>query len=163
MRDFDLAKETEPGFHRIAWDLVSGPEPKGGKGGKGGKGKGKFGPPGQLLKPGSYRVVLEADGTQHARTLTVEADPRTRASGSAEGRGMFRHHAGAQERRLVQPGQESPQFGDHLAFDLVVPQAAKLPCGADDDLQVPFPRRRLAAIEHPLPDAVEQDEVRQLG
>ncbi len=31
VRELDLAKEKEPGMHRIEWDLVSGPAPKGGK------------------------------------------------------------------------------------------------------------------------------------
>src|SRR5260221_201424 len=42
-------------------------------------------------------------------------------------------------------------------------QTAKLSGGADDDLQIPFSRRRLAAIENPLADAVEQNDVRQFG
>jgi photosystem II stability/assembly factor-like uncharacterized protein len=86
VREFDLAKEMEPGFHRINWDLVSGPEPKKGKDGMGGKGKGKFGfaPPGQMAKPGAYRVVLELNDFEVSRsTLTIEADPRSRVPGSS--------------------------------------------------------------------------------
>ncbi len=77
VRDFDLAKEREPGFHRIGWDLVAGGEPKGAKG------KTPFTPYDQPVRPGAYRVVLSVDGVEQARTLTVEADPRSGRPGSA--------------------------------------------------------------------------------
>jgi hypothetical protein len=76
IRAFDLAKEKEPGFHRIGWDLVRGKATKEEKGTP-------FTPYEQPVKPGTYRVVLDADGVEHARFLTVEADPRTRSPGSA--------------------------------------------------------------------------------
>ena len=42
-------------------------------------------------------------------------------------------------------------------------QAAELPGGADDDLHVVFARRDLAAVEQPLADAIDQDDVRQVA
>ena len=71
-------KAKEPGLHRVAWNLASGPPPKGGKG----KGKAPFTPAGQPVKPGTYRVALDADGAEHARILTIEPDPRTRTAGT---------------------------------------------------------------------------------
>jgi len=76
VRAFDLTKEKEPGFHRVGWDLVRG------KAAKEEKGK-PFTPYEQPVKPGTYRVVLDADGVEHTRLVTVEPDPRTRSPGSA--------------------------------------------------------------------------------
>src|SRR5205807_2426516 len=75
VRDLDVAKEKEPGIHRIAWDLIAGGAPKEDK-------KPPFTPYGQPVKPGNYRVMLNADGVEHARILTVEADPRSGKAGS---------------------------------------------------------------------------------
>jgi photosystem II stability/assembly factor-like uncharacterized protein len=85
LRTFDLAKETEAGLHRITWDLSTGTQKKGGKvvPGKGGAGKGKGGKGGGGALPnppagtGRYRVVLEVNGVEIARVITIEADPRT--------------------------------------------------------------------------------------
>jgi photosystem II stability/assembly factor-like uncharacterized protein len=79
VKDLDLSKEKEAGVHRIGWDLALGPAPKGKKGKFGPKGKGG---PGRFAKPGTYRLVLDADGVQFVRALTVEADPRTQTAGS---------------------------------------------------------------------------------
>lgn len=76
VRDFDLAKEKDAGFHRIVWDLVAGGEPKDGKD------KTSFTPYGQPVKPGVYRVQHTVDGVTHSRLLTVEADPRLGRPGS---------------------------------------------------------------------------------
>jgi hypothetical protein len=76
VRDLDVSKAKDPGMHRIAWNLVAGPAPKDAKG------KTSFTPYGQPVKPGIYRVVLSADGVDHARPLTVEADPRIGTPGS---------------------------------------------------------------------------------
>ncbi|MBI1832187.1 MAG: PAS domain-containing protein [Planctomycetes bacterium] len=76
VRDFDLGKEKDAGFHRVVWDLVAGGEPKGGKD------KTSFTPYGQPVKPGVYRVQLTIDGVTHSRLLTVEADPRLGRPGS---------------------------------------------------------------------------------
>ena len=76
VREFDLAKEKDSGFHGIAWDLTAGEAKKQGKGG--GKKKDAvagFGP-GTVLPAGVYRIQLEVDGQSFAQTLTVEADPR---------------------------------------------------------------------------------------
>ncbi len=88
VRTLDVTKETEPGIHRVTWDLSS--EPQGGKGkgkaalkGKGmsqgsaiaGKGPQPGGPP---AKPGIYRVMLVADGQEQSQTLVIEPDPHQR-------------------------------------------------------------------------------------
>ena len=79
VRELDLAKEKEPGMHRIEWDLVSGPAPKGGKAKES---KTRYTPLGQPVKPGAYIVVFDVDGTTHQRLLTVEADPRNNRVGT---------------------------------------------------------------------------------
>jgi photosystem II stability/assembly factor-like uncharacterized protein len=103
LHKFDLEKETEAGWHRITWNLVSGPGQKGKKGGKQGamspaqtpgktqvKGPGKTGKSpavfagAQMLKPGVYVLALEVDGTVHQRLFSVEADPRTQTPGVTE-------------------------------------------------------------------------------
>ena len=76
VRDVDVAKESEAGMHRVGWDLVAGSAPKEDK-------KTPFTPYGQPVKPGTYRVLLNADGVEHVRTLTVEADPRSGKAGSS--------------------------------------------------------------------------------
>src|SRR5262249_11396322 len=80
VRSLDVAKEKDAGMHRVNWDVVSGAAPKGPKGKQK---KAPLTPPGQAVKPGTYVVVLEADGVTSARPLTVEADPRTQRAGSA--------------------------------------------------------------------------------
>jgi hypothetical protein len=76
VRDFDVSKEKEAGFHRIAWDLVSGPAPKEKTS------KPAFTPYAQPVKPGIYVLALEVDGAAYQRLLTVEPDPRTRTAGT---------------------------------------------------------------------------------
>jgi hypothetical protein len=86
VREFDLAKEKEPGIHRIRWDLVGGgtsgaakeKKTKQAKQGKQGAAAG-----GQPVKPGVYLVVLNVDGDVQRRLLTVEPDPRTKTAGIA--------------------------------------------------------------------------------
>ncbi len=80
VRDLDVAKEKEAGFHRVAWDLVSGPAPKGEKGKPS---RPHFTPYKQPVKPGVYVVTLDADGSTFTRPLTVEPDPRTHTPGTA--------------------------------------------------------------------------------
>jgi photosystem II stability/assembly factor-like uncharacterized protein len=75
-----LQVKTDPGLHKIIWDLrtiaqqnmppapAKGPQPKG----KAAAGQQPLGPPAQ---PGTYRVVLTVDGTEYAQSLRVEPDP----------------------------------------------------------------------------------------
>jgi photosystem II stability/assembly factor-like uncharacterized protein len=106
VRDVNVAKEMDPGFHRVTLDQGGDGKKQGkgggGKGGKGGgaafKGKGKgegkqpgqpteapkggpfaFGGP-QQIKPGVYRVILTADGQDYIQTLVVEPDPSQRGA-----------------------------------------------------------------------------------
>ena len=78
VRDIDVSKEKDAGFHRIAWDLSTNPPPKEDKGKPK---KMPFTPFGQAVKPGVYRVVLSADGVDHPRLVTIEPDPRTKLPG----------------------------------------------------------------------------------
>jgi hypothetical protein len=94
VRELDMAKEHDAGFHRVSWDLVSGTAPakkksmeespmeKKAKQGKGKKGAAGAVPGGQAAKPGTYVVVLDADGDVHRRLLSIEADPRTKTAGT---------------------------------------------------------------------------------
>jgi photosystem II stability/assembly factor-like uncharacterized protein len=77
VRELDLAKEKEAGMHRVGWDLVSGKEPAEAKG------KTPYTPYEQAVRPGTYRVVLNADGAEHVRSVTVEPDPRSGKAGTA--------------------------------------------------------------------------------
>jgi len=98
LREFDVAKETDAGVHRVSWDLSTGTQKKGAKGGfaggkgagakggaggkggggqAGGKGGGPFGQGNALAGSGKYRIILEADGVEISRIVTIEADPRT--------------------------------------------------------------------------------------
>src|SRR5581483_5095506 len=77
VRDLDVSKEKAAGLHRVAWNLVSGP-----KDAKAESAKPRFTPPGTPVKPATYRVVLDADGAQSTRLLTIEPDPRTRTPGA---------------------------------------------------------------------------------
>jgi hypothetical protein len=81
VRELDMAKEKEAGLHRVGWDLVSGPAPKGPKKGK--SAEKPFTPYGQPVKPSAYVIVLDADGATSTQILTVEPDPRTRTPGAA--------------------------------------------------------------------------------
>jgi photosystem II stability/assembly factor-like uncharacterized protein len=81
VRQLDVSKEKEAGFHRIAWDLASGPAPKEKKGKPK---KTLFTPYGKPVLPGAYRVVLAVDGVEHSRIIGVEADPRSGAAGSLQ-------------------------------------------------------------------------------
>jgi photosystem II stability/assembly factor-like uncharacterized protein len=81
VRELGMAKEKEAGLHRVGWDLVSGPAPKGPKKGK--SAEKPFTPYGQPVKPGAYVIVLDADGATSTQILTVEPDPRTRTPGLA--------------------------------------------------------------------------------
>jgi photosystem II stability/assembly factor-like uncharacterized protein len=80
VRDLDVSKEKEAGVHRVGWDLVSGPAPKGEKGKPA---RPQFTPYKQPVKPGTYLVTLDVDGAASTRPLTIEPDPRTRTAGSA--------------------------------------------------------------------------------
>jgi hypothetical protein len=66
VRAFTRANKTA-GFHRVAWDLISGASAARGPGG------GRTG--GGPVAPGVYRVVLNVDGTEYAQPITVELDP----------------------------------------------------------------------------------------
>lgn len=99
VRTLNVAKEVEPGLHRVGWDQVGeGKKKFGGMGGAGGtaggagkgKGKGQPGQPGEAakglfggagpIKPGVYRVILTADGQEYSQTLVVEPDPNQRGA-----------------------------------------------------------------------------------
>jgi photosystem II stability/assembly factor-like uncharacterized protein len=86
VRELDVSNAKMSGVHRVPWDLATGAA-KGGKGGfgggKGGGGKGGFGGAVLTAKPGVYRVVLNADGVEHAKLITIEPDPRTKIPGSS--------------------------------------------------------------------------------
>jgi photosystem II stability/assembly factor-like uncharacterized protein len=95
-----LRASTEPGLHRVPWNLALVTEGGGfggmGKGGfKGGKGKGQppagkgaeeqpppLGVPGftggRAAPPGTYRVLLTVDGREFSQVLRLEADPSGR-------------------------------------------------------------------------------------
>ena len=60
---------TEPGLHRITWNLGGGGGGRFGGGGGGGGG-GVSG-----LKPGVYKVVLTVDDKEYTQAITVELDP----------------------------------------------------------------------------------------
>ena len=85
VRDLDVGKASEPGLHRIAWDLTGNPQKKADGGGKqfkkgGGGAKGPpQGPSGAPVAAGSYRVVLVADGQELGQTLVIEPDPNQRS------------------------------------------------------------------------------------
>jgi hypothetical protein len=74
VRELDVSKDKDAGLHRVTWDLVAAPAAKGEPRST------AFTPPGQPVKPATYRVVLDADGSQLARLLLVEPDPRSRTS-----------------------------------------------------------------------------------
>ncbi len=80
IREFNLAKENGAGLHRIAWDLSAGTNkkmPPAGKGvGKGKQGKGQPQPKLANAGAGRFRVILEGDGVELSRVLTIEGDPR---------------------------------------------------------------------------------------
>ncbi len=97
----ELRASTAPGLHRVSWDLTrtAGGARAGGRGGfrAGGqqqqppagqqqaegneetpqqrRGPGGFGPGGQPVAPGTYRLVLTVDGKDLTETVRVEADP----------------------------------------------------------------------------------------
>jgi len=66
LRDFrNLA--TEPGFHRVTWNLSAS-----GGTGRTGRGAGL----GVAIPAGTYRVVLTVDGKDYSQPLIVENDPK---------------------------------------------------------------------------------------
>jgi photosystem II stability/assembly factor-like uncharacterized protein len=86
----ELPGRTEPGLHRVAWDLSLPPpqrgadtgaapgapgQRRGGGGGRGG-GQGRGGAPvGPPAPPGLYQVVLTVDGQELVQSVRLEADP----------------------------------------------------------------------------------------
>jgi photosystem II stability/assembly factor-like uncharacterized protein len=76
VRDLDVSKEKDAGIHRVNWDLVSGPAPKGAPPGT------RFTPYAQPANPGTYRIVLDADGAAFSRIVNIEPDPRTQKPGT---------------------------------------------------------------------------------
>lgn len=63
------------GTHRWIWDLRPTPPPTPARTGGGGGGFGRGSAP--LVLPGTYTVVLSADGKVYRQPLVVKADPRT--------------------------------------------------------------------------------------
>src|SRR5262249_1777932 len=97
----ELQARTDPGLHRVAWDLGRTSSRQGGAGaagepgtergaGRGGQGRGagggglagRFGggPAGQPVPPGAYRGVLTVDGKEYTQGVRVEADPSAPAA-----------------------------------------------------------------------------------
>jgi hypothetical protein len=92
----EASGRTEPGLHRLAWNLRTagtgggrggfvgrggGGGGGGGRGGFGGRGGGFGGP---LAPPGMYRVVLTVDGAESTQNLKVDIDPTLSATILAE-------------------------------------------------------------------------------
>lgn len=63
--------KTEPGFHRVSWNLVRSVRQPGRAGGS------------RAVGPGSYRVVLDVDGATFEDTLRIEKDPSAPADVAA--------------------------------------------------------------------------------
>jgi photosystem II stability/assembly factor-like uncharacterized protein len=63
---------AEAGMHRFVWDLTYPVA--------GGRRRSRRGPAGPLAVPGKYTVKLTAEGKTMSATLTVEMDPRVKAS-----------------------------------------------------------------------------------
>jgi len=58
-----VAGKTEPGFHRVGWNLVRTVKRRGNAGGS------------RAVGPGTYRLVLDVDGETFVETLTIVKDP----------------------------------------------------------------------------------------
>ncbi|HEY7311597.1 MAG TPA: PDZ domain-containing protein [Gemmataceae bacterium] len=69
----ELKTATEPGLHKVVWNLTQAPERRPGDGGRAGRGR----PPqaGRPAAPGTYLVVLTVDGKEYKHILRVEGDP----------------------------------------------------------------------------------------
>jgi photosystem II stability/assembly factor-like uncharacterized protein len=96
IKELDVSKQNDVGVQRVTWDLSTGTLKKGGgkgfaggggkgAGGKGAGGKGAGGGKGggfpggfggALVGAGKYRVILEIDGVEQSRIITIEGDPR---------------------------------------------------------------------------------------
>jgi hypothetical protein len=95
----ELETKTEPGLHRVEWDLRRAPEESGpgrgpggppvaggGGGGRGGGGGGGFGGGGfgggfgggrgRLVPSGTYKIALKVDGETLTKQLVVQTDPQ---------------------------------------------------------------------------------------
>ncbi|MBI4605759.1 MAG: hypothetical protein HY721_27650, partial [Planctomycetes bacterium] len=116
----ELRGSSEPGLHRVSWDLTRAPAasrgaPRGAAAspqerGRPGSGRSRPGG-GRAVPPGSYRVLLTVDGQEHAQTPRVEADPSVppvlvaeeedslEANVTSEG-----HDEEAREREREEPG-----------------------------------------------------------
>ncbi len=77
MQDFagrtvrELEARTEPGLHRVEWNLVMEEQPTLLEAVTGGERKKVAAP------PGMYRIVLTVDGDEYKQGLKVEPDPTT--------------------------------------------------------------------------------------
>lgn len=74
----ELTTKSEPGLHRVLWNLTRAQARSGGQGNpeQGGRRGGGFGfGGGQPVPPGQYRVVLNVDGKEYSQGIRVEADP----------------------------------------------------------------------------------------
>jgi photosystem II stability/assembly factor-like uncharacterized protein len=78
----ELSGETQPGLHKLIWNLSSAPErraqgpARGGQPGgqqRGGRGRG-FQQAGRSVPPGTYLIVLSVDGAEYKQSLRVEGD-----------------------------------------------------------------------------------------
>ncbi len=70
-----LQAKTDPGLHKLIWDLRTTAQAPEGKAQPKGKAPPGQAPPGPPASPGTYRVVLTVDGVEQAQNLRVEADP----------------------------------------------------------------------------------------
>jgi len=68
----ELKGASEPGIHRIAWDLRY-PPPAAAETGAAARFGGSMAP---YVLPGEYKVTLVAEGVEAAKTLQVDGDPR---------------------------------------------------------------------------------------
>ena len=63
----ELKAGTQPGLHKIVWNLTHTPERRG-------RGQ-QSQQSGRPVAPGTYLVVLSVDGSEHKQALRVEGDP----------------------------------------------------------------------------------------
>jgi photosystem II stability/assembly factor-like uncharacterized protein len=91
----ELRGATEPGLHKVPWDLTGGgrqgpgarqtPGDQAARQGRGRQGGGPGGrPPQQPITPGTYRVVLTVDGQEFTQSIRVENDPNMTSTILAE-------------------------------------------------------------------------------
>ncbi len=73
---------------------------------------------------------------------------------------MLGHHSRPPQLRGGCRREQARQLSDHLPFHLLAPESSKSAGGTDDYLQILPAGFRLPSIENPLPDAVDEHDVR---